>query len=126
MDNSKAQQLRKHSISRVRQTFLFGKNIFIAECKFWRGEKSFVETIDQILSYLSWRDTKAAIIIFNRNKNLTDVLAKIKEATKSHPHYKKGPTIESDTQFQYVFGNPTDHNREIMLAIMAFDIPSAS
>jgi hypothetical protein len=24
-----------------------GKNIFIAECKFWRGEKQFVETVDQ-------------------------------------------------------------------------------
>jgi hypothetical protein len=45
-----------------------GKNIFIAECKFWHGEKQFIETIDQILSYLSWRDTKAAVILFNRNK----------------------------------------------------------
>jgi hypothetical protein len=26
-----------------------GKNIFIAECKFWRGEKAFVETVDQLL-----------------------------------------------------------------------------
>ena len=40
-----------------------GKNIFIAECKFWRGEKQFVGTVDQILSYLSWRDTKAAITL---------------------------------------------------------------
>jgi hypothetical protein len=31
-----------------------GRNIFVAECKFWRGEKSFMETIDQLLSYLSW------------------------------------------------------------------------
>jgi hypothetical protein len=45
-----------------------GENIFIAECKIWRGEKSFTEAIDQLLSYLSWRDTKAAIVVFNRNK----------------------------------------------------------
>src|ERR1700738_805507 len=25
-----------------------GKNVFIAECKFWKGEKAFLETIDQI------------------------------------------------------------------------------
>jgi hypothetical protein len=49
-----------------------GKNIFVAECKFWRGEKQFLETI---LSYLSWRDTKAAIILFNRNKDFSQVLA---------------------------------------------------
>jgi hypothetical protein len=45
-----------------------GKNIFIAECKFWTGPKGFTETIDQLLGYLSWRDTKAAIVMFNRKK----------------------------------------------------------
>jgi hypothetical protein len=38
-----------------------GKNIFIAECKFWKGEKSFPATLDQLLSHLSWRDTKTAV-----------------------------------------------------------------
>ncbi len=43
------------------------KNIFIAECKYWHGAKGHTDTINQVLSYLSWRDTKAAIIVFNRN-----------------------------------------------------------
>ena len=93
------------------------RNTFIAECKFWRGEKSFLETLDQILSYLSWRDTKVAVLIFNRNKGLSDVLAKIKETTKTHPHFKRGPTVEGETRFRYVFGNPSDHNREIVLTV---------
>jgi hypothetical protein len=101
-----------------------GKNIFIAECKFWRGEKGFVETVDQLLGYLSWRDTKAAIIILNRNRGLSNVLSKIKEAMEKHPHKKRGPTIESDTRFRYVFGNPGDHNREIILTVMVFDVPT--
>ncbi len=37
------------------------RNIFIAECKFWGGEKNFLDTITQLLGYLSWRDTKAAV-----------------------------------------------------------------
>ena len=45
------------------------KNIFIAECKFWGGQKMLTETIDQLLGYLTWRDSKAAILIFNRNKD---------------------------------------------------------
>jgi hypothetical protein len=101
-----------------------GKNIFIAECKFWRGEKQFIETIDQILSYLSWRDTKAAIILFNRNKGFSQVLAKIKEAVAMHPHRKRGATDESETRFRYVFGNPSDHSREIILTVVAFDVPA--
>ena len=51
------------------------RNIFIAECKFWRGPKSFRETVDQLLSYTSWRDTKTALLIFNRGKQLSHVLA---------------------------------------------------
>jgi hypothetical protein len=102
-----------------------GKNIFIAECKFWRGEKQFAETVDQILSYLSWRDTKAAIILFNRNKDFSQVLAKIKEAMAAHPHRKHGPKDESETRFRYVFGNPSDHSREIILTMLAFDVPAS-
>ena len=101
------------------------RNIFIAECKFWRGEKSFLQTIDQILSYLSWRDTKVAVLIFNRNKGLSEVLKNIKVATKGHPHCKRGPTEEGETRLRYVFGNPSDHNREIILTVMVFDVPTA-
>jgi hypothetical protein len=100
-----------------------GKNIFIAECKFWRGEKSYLETIDQILSYLSWRDTKAAVIIFNKNRGFTNVLESIKVATIKHPLHKTGPEIVAETRFRHVFGQQQDPNREVVLNIVAFDIP---
>jgi hypothetical protein len=35
------------------------RNIFIAECKFWHGPKSFNDAIDQLFGYLSWRDSKS-------------------------------------------------------------------
>jgi hypothetical protein len=103
-----------------------GQNIFVAECKYWRGRKSYVETIDQILSYLSWRDTKAAIVIFNRNKGFSNVLSEIKSATKDHGLYKFGPTADSDTRFRYIFGQQSDPSREIKLTILAFDVPSTT
>jgi hypothetical protein len=102
------------------------RNLFIAECKFWGGEKSFSLTLDQILSYLSWRDSKAAVLIFNRNKGLSDVLAKIVETATAHPHCKRGPLIEGEIRFRHAFGNPSDHNREIMLTVMVFDVPTSS
>ena len=34
------------------------RNIFIAECKIWKGESELVKAIDQILSYLHWRTPK--------------------------------------------------------------------
>jgi hypothetical protein len=101
-----------------------GRNIFIAECKFWRGEKGFLETVDQLLSYLSWRDSKVAVVVFNKNKHLSGVLATIRTAMEKHPHKKQGPKIEGETRFRYVMGNPTDHDREIILTVMIYDIPT--
>lgn len=99
------------------------KNIFIAECKFWHGEKGFLATVDQLLSYLSWRDSKTAVVIFNKNRNLSGVIATIKQAMEKHPHKKRGPTIEGETRFRYVMANPGDHNREIFMTVMVYDIP---
>jgi hypothetical protein len=103
-----------------------GKNIFIAECKFWKGEKSLIDTIDQLLSYLSWRDTKAAVLVFNRNAGFSPVLAKIGDAVPKHPNFKRDLGKEDESTFRYVFVQPNDANREITLTVMAFDIPEAS
>jgi hypothetical protein len=100
-----------------------GRNIFIAECKYWRGEKGYTDTIDQILSYMSWRDTKAALVLFNRNKNFSGVLEKIQVTTAAHPLRKSGPKIESETRFRYIFGQKADPNREVVLTVLAFDVP---
>jgi hypothetical protein len=101
-----------------------GKNVFIAECKFWTGEKAFLETIDQLLSYLSWRDTKTAVVVFNRNAGFSAVLAKIAEITPKHPQFKRDLGKSDESTFRYVFAQPNDANREITLTVMAFDIPT--
>ena len=106
------------------------KNAFIAECKFWDGEKVFLGTIDQLLEkYVSWRDTKTGILIFNRKKGFSTVLDKIKTYTPTHKNYKRTFTIKAKellkpTIFPFVFRQPRDPDRETYLTIMAFDIPS--
>ena len=101
-----------------------GKNVFIGECKFWKGEKAFLATIDQLLSYLSWRDTKTAVIVFNRNADFTAVLAKIAETGPKHPNFKRDLGKADESTFRYVFVQPNDQNREVTLTVMAFDIPT--
>ncbi len=100
-----------------------GKNIFIAECKFWSGPKKLIETIDQLLGYSSWRDTKVAVIVFNRNKDFSRVLESIQETSKGHSSFKRQIAITSETMFRYVFAHKDDPNRELLLTVMAFDIP---
>ena len=100
-----------------------GKNIFIAECKFWSGPSGLTDAIDQLLSYTSWRDTKTAIFVFNRNRDMTTVLKKIPEVVKSHSHFKRDCGFDSETGFRFIFGNRNDENREIFLTILVFDVP---
>ncbi|MBU9477990.1 hypothetical protein [Burkholderia multivorans] len=103
-----------------------GRSIFVAECKFWRGEKGYLETIDQLLGYLTWRDTKAAILVFNRNRNFTDVLAKVKEITERHPNFRKFIRQRSETSWMFRFAHRDDPNREMTVTVMVFDVPHAS
>ncbi len=101
-----------------------GKNIFIAECKFWSGPKKLIETIDQLLGYSSWRDTKTAIIIFNRNRDFSRVLGAIPDAVKRHPNFKREIAGATETRFGYTFAHKDDANRELQLTIIAFDVPT--
>lgn len=103
---------------------LEGRNIFIAECKFWSGPKKLAETIDQLLGYSSWRDTKTAVVVFNRNRDFSKVLAAIPDAVRAHPQFKKDLPGSTETIFRYLFSNRDDRNRELYLTVMAFDVPT--
>lgn len=99
------------------------RNIFIAECKFWKGEKHFLPTIDQLLGYTSWRDTKTAIILFNRQKNLSDILAQIPVIVAAHPNFKKRLPYSHETGFRFLMHQPDDKNRELYLSVLVFNVP---
>jgi len=101
-----------------------GKNIFIAECMFWKGEKSLLEKIDQILGYASWRDTKTAILVFNRNANFSKVIEGIPETVKKHSNCKKSLEYKSETGFRFILHHKDDKNRELTLTVLAFNVPS--
>lgn len=100
-----------------------GRNIFIGECKFWTGEKGYLETLGQVLSYLSWRDTKAAVLVFSRNKDFTGVLNKIEESTTKHANCKKLIKKRNESSWTYLFGHKDDANREIFITVQAYNVP---
>ncbi|MBL7671798.1 MAG: hypothetical protein JNM39_15025 [Bdellovibrionaceae bacterium] len=102
-----------------------GKNIFIGECKFWKGAVGFTDTITQLLGYLSWRDTKAAILLFNRNKDLSNVLAQIPGLVKAHPNYVRDWKVSGhETEFRYILHHRDDKNRELFLTVQVYEVPT--
>lgn len=103
-----------------------GRATFIAECKFWKGEKALLEAVDQLLGYLSWRDTKAAILLFNRDRALSGVLAKVPTVIAKHAAFVREVTIGGETRFRFVLRRPDDPEREITLTVLVFEVPSSS
>lgn len=97
--------------------------VFVSECKYWKGEKMFLKTIDQLLGYLTWRNSKVAIINFVQNNEFTEVLNKVRTSIITHSNFLKELTQSDETWFNYKFHLNADRNRELDLAVISFHLP---
>lgn len=100
------------------------RNVFIAECKFWRGPKGFDEAIDQLLGYLSWRDSKCALLVFNKTKDSTAVRQKMHEVMESRSQLRKIVFHRPDGDSRYVLVKDSDPGREISVTTQLYDMPT--
>lgn len=98
--------------------------VFIAECKFWSGSKNYLSTIDQLLAYLTWRDNKASVIVFVKQKDFTSILSKVEAGTVKHSNYLGTVGKTDENWFNYRFHINGDRNREIQLAVQVYNIPT--
>jgi hypothetical protein len=99
------------------------QNVFVAECKFWEGYEGLKKTVDQLLGYTTWRDTKTALIIFSRRQDFTSVLNEAHRAMKDHHQFKSGPKKEGESRSRYTFTHPGDRQRDIIVTLLLFDMP---
>ena len=100
-----------------------GTNIFIAECAMWGGEKYFSGKIDQLNRYLTWRDTKAAVIMFVQNQQMEPVCEQIERGVEKHDQFVEMVDQPEESWWQYRFHFEDDPYREFDLAVLAFHIP---
>lgn len=101
------------------------RHVFVAECKWWTGEKAIGAAIDQLLGYLPWRDEKAALILFIDRKDASAVLAKADTAVRGHSSFKRvgKATPDVSRRRNFVLGHPDDSEREIQLAVLFAVLP---
>jgi hypothetical protein len=92
-----------------------GVNVFIAECKVWKGEGEIADAINQLLErYVTWRDEKVALIFFNKTvKKFSDIVEKAIASLKTHKNFKKFIGQRNDTSFSFLFTNPDDKDKII-------------
>lgn len=100
------------------------RNIFIAECKIWKGPKTVRDGLDQLLSYLVWRDTKAALLLFIRTGDETAIITKSLAEFEAHPNCKRGGATGNGAgeRHDFVFHANGDTAREIHLAFLPFSL----
>lgn len=100
-----------------------GTNLFVAECKFWKGQKSFLKAIDQLLGYLTHRDSKTALMIFIDQKELTSVIQTAKKEIVNHPNFSKHLIDNYNTSITYEMTLPDDSKKKILMEVMFFHFP---
>jgi hypothetical protein len=98
------------------------RNVFIGECKIWKGPKTVGDALDQLLTYLVWRDTKAALLIFVKSGDITAITDKSVAAVAAHPNYKRVGRHADEDRHDFVLHANSDPDREIQLALLIFPL----
>jgi len=96
-------------------------NLFVAECKFWKGAAEFHLAINQLFQrYLTWRDSKVALIFFVTNKDFSKTLQVAEQETCNHEYYIRGNGKNGESSLSYIFKLPDDPQKEVFLEIIFF------
>lgn len=100
------------------------RNAFIAECKVWHGSKAVTTALDQLLSYLVWRDSKAALVILIKTVDPAATIAKLHAAVEAHVrHVLTKDATDPSNRVEYIF-TADPEGRRISLAVLPVIIRS--
>jgi hypothetical protein len=103
------------------------RNVFIAECLMWKGPKYLQEKMDgQLFQYAMWRDSKLALIIFNRGVSFTHTIQTMKDTVRGHQQCVNQMAWEHESGARFVFRRHDDPSRHFLVTALAFDVPSGA
>jgi hypothetical protein len=98
---------------------------FIAECKIWKGQKTVAESLDQLLGYLTWRDCKAALILFDKDvAGFSDLLAKVQPAAETHSRFMKTAKASPQGEWRFLLRSKDDDARLVHVHVFLLNIYS--
>lgn len=98
------------------------KAAYVAECKIWHGSKKFIEAIDQLCSYTTWRETKTSLIVFNKeNKDFELLLDNINQVLQASDRCKNIIRLEYN-QWQGIFSKEFDSKDTLTINVVVYDL----
>jgi hypothetical protein len=96
---------------------------FVGECKVWRGQKHLIEATDQLLGYLTWRDCKAALIVFNRDvAGFSGLQVTLEKSLETYPNFISRVRIDQPGEWRVRIRSREDVDREITLHVFLFNL----
>lgn len=96
---------------------------FVGECKVWRGPQQLTEAIDQLLGYLTWRDCKAALVVFNKGvAGFSGIQQKIPETLRTHANHIKPIATSQPGEWRFRFRSGSDPDREVTVHVFLFNL----
>lgn len=96
--------------------------VFIAECKNWEGPKTLEHAIQQILGYLTWRNSYGVLILFSKRKNFTDVLKTIDSKISEISSYAKGKEKIGQNHIKTLHYLPEDEKKLIEIHCLTYNL----
>ena len=99
------------------------RSAFVGECKLWGGERVLLDALTQLLGYLTWRDCKAALIIFNKNvAGFSGVQTTIDASLRAHTKFLRDIKAGHTGEWRFVFQSQEDAGREVTVHVFAFNL----
>lgn len=99
------------------------RNVFIAECKIWDGPQTVTDALNQLLRYLVWRDSKAALIMFIRRAKPAETITRMHTAIGQHPsHLMIRPGGTPSSRVDHIL-TADNEGRRISLAALPVVLP---
>lgn len=96
---------------------------FVAECKMWTGQKEVQPAVEQLDSYLTWRDCKTALIYFVRRKDFLRVLSTAQAALRGIPFMRRVEVVD-ENEFKCFVVSQTTPGQLVQVRVMLFNLYS--
>ena len=77
-----------------------------------------------MLGYLTWRDSKTAVLIFVRDEKISTVAGRIPEMLKSHPNFIAIDKPEENSEIRVKMRSSSDADLEVFVTVQWYHVPT--
>jgi hypothetical protein len=96
---------------------------FVAECKLQKGRQALLDALDQLLGYLTWRDVKAALVLFNKNvAGFKQIQEKVLGILQEHQNHHISEFLSKESEWNLMLRSKEDSERLINVRVFLFNL----